>query len=143
MSSDNKISVETYEIKKNKKIKKKIKKNKKKNLTLHRATRGATRRHMATYGAIWRHTATRGATWRHTATQLQANGLRCRNYSKLKMKRKSSTKSDYTCSYCNKIFKDPVTLPCNDNICAQHLRDDLSGVDCKRVLKIEKATSTA
>ncbi len=35
MSSDNKISVETYE----------IKKNKKKNLTLHRATRGATRRH--------------------------------------------------------------------------------------------------
>jgi hypothetical protein len=38
MSSDNKISVETCEIKKNKK-------NKKKNLTLHRATRGATRRH--------------------------------------------------------------------------------------------------
>ncbi len=74
MSSDNKISVESYEIKKNKK---KNKKNKKKNLTLHRATRGATRRHMATYGAIWRHTATRGATWRHTATQLQANGLRC------------------------------------------------------------------
>ncbi len=70
MSSDNKISVETYEIKKNKK---KIKKN----LTLHRATRGATRRHMPIYGAIWRHTATRGATWRHTATQLQANGLRC------------------------------------------------------------------
>ncbi len=53
------------------------------------------------------------------------------------MKRKSSTKSDYTCSYCNKIFKDHVTLPCNDNICAQHLRDDLSGVDCKRVFKLK------
>ena len=47
MSSDNKISVETYEIKKNKKkIKKKF-------------------------------DFTQGDTWRHTATQLQANGLRC------------------------------------------------------------------
>ena len=69
MSSDNKISVETYEIKKNKK---KIKKN----LTLHRATRGATRRHMATYVAIWR----------HTATQLQANGLRCMSIKKIYVK---------------------------------------------------------
>ena len=32
------------------------------------------------------------------------------------MKQKLSPKSDYTCSYCNKIFKDPITLtPCNDN----------------------------
>jgi hypothetical protein len=74
MSSDNKISVETYEIKKKKK---KNKKKKKKNLTLHRATRGATWRHTATYGAMWRHTATRGATWRHMPPQLQSNGLRC------------------------------------------------------------------
>ncbi len=56
MSSDNKISVKTYE----------IKKNKKKNLTLHRATYGATRRQMGPHGDIWRHMAPHGATRRHS-----------------------------------------------------------------------------
>jgi hypothetical protein len=57
MSSDNKISVETYEIKKNKKkIKKKFD-----------FTQGDTWRHTATYGDIWRHMAPHGDTWRHVA----------------------------------------------------------------------------
>jgi hypothetical protein len=32
-----------------------------------------------------------------------------------------SKKSQLTCSYCSKIFKDPVELPCEDSICRQHL----------------------
>ena len=60
------------------------------------------------------------------------------------MKRKLSTKSDYTCSYCNKIFKDPIILPCSDNICAHHLKEEnvlkqnrIECVDCKRAFKIK------
>jgi hypothetical protein len=30
-------------------------------------------------------------------------------------------KSNWTCSYWNKILKDPILLPCEDNICRQHL----------------------
>ena len=26
-----------------------------------------------------------------------------------------------TCSYCSKIFKNPVELPCNHNVCKEHL----------------------
>ncbi len=32
-------------------------------------------------------------------------------------------KSQLTCSYCSKIFKDPVELPCEDSICRQHLSE--------------------
>jgi hypothetical protein len=32
-------------------------------------------------------------------------------------------KSNWTCSYCSKIFKDPILLPCEDNICRQHLKE--------------------
>ncbi len=40
-------------------------------------------------------------------------------------------KSQLTCSYCAKIFKDPILLPCGDSICCQHL--------CKRdVVKANK-----
>jgi hypothetical protein len=28
-----------------------------------------------------------------------------------------------TCSYCSKIFKNPVELPCNHNVCKEHLID--------------------
>jgi hypothetical protein len=34
-----------------------------------------------------------------------------------------SQKSQLTCSYCCRIFKDPIELPCEDNICRQHLSD--------------------
>jgi hypothetical protein len=31
--------------------------------------------------------------------------------------------ADLTCSCCMKIFKNPVILPCNDNLCAEHLKE--------------------
>ncbi len=33
------------------------------------------------------------------------------------------SKSQLTCSYCAKIFKDPIDLPCEDSICCQHLSE--------------------
>ena len=33
-------------------------------------------------------------------------------------------KSNLTCSYCSKIYKDPVELPCGDLICKEHLNDN-------------------
>ncbi len=49
------------------------------------------------------------------------------------MKRKLSTKTDYTCSYCNKIFKVPVILtPCNDYICAQHFSEEIYCISSRR-----------
>jgi hypothetical protein len=32
-------------------------------------------------------------------------------------------KSKLTCSYCFKIFKDPILLPCDDSICREHLKE--------------------
>jgi hypothetical protein len=32
-------------------------------------------------------------------------------------------KSQLTCSYCSKIVKDPIDLPCDDSICREHLSD--------------------
>jgi hypothetical protein len=32
-------------------------------------------------------------------------------------------KSQLTCSFCSKIFKDPIQLPCNHSICCQHLTE--------------------
>jgi hypothetical protein len=32
-------------------------------------------------------------------------------------------KSTLTCSYCSKIFKDPIELPCNHNLCKGHLTE--------------------
>jgi hypothetical protein len=32
-------------------------------------------------------------------------------------------KSMCTCSFCSKIFKDPIILPCKDSICVEHLSD--------------------
>ena len=34
-----------------------------------------------------------------------------------------SQKSQLTCSYCSRIFKDPILLPCDDSICREHLSD--------------------
>jgi hypothetical protein len=31
------------------------------------------------------------------------------------------SKSQVTCSYCSRIFKDPIDLPCDDSICREHL----------------------
>jgi hypothetical protein len=32
-------------------------------------------------------------------------------------------KSQLTCSYCSKIFKDPILLPCDDSICSEHISE--------------------
>ena len=32
-------------------------------------------------------------------------------------------KSSLTCSYCSKIFKDPIELACGHNLCKEHLAD--------------------
>jgi hypothetical protein len=33
------------------------------------------------------------------------------------------SKSQVTCSFCSKIFKNPIVLPCDDSICLEHLKD--------------------
>ena len=34
-----------------------------------------------------------------------------------------SLKLDFTCKYCSKIYKNPVSLPCNDALCKEHLKE--------------------
>jgi hypothetical protein len=34
-----------------------------------------------------------------------------------------SQKSQLTCSYCSRIFKDPIVFPCDDSICRDHLSE--------------------
>ena len=48
-------------------------------------------------------------------------------------------KSSLTCSYCSKIFKDPIELPCSHHVCRQHLfetnvvkENRIKCVKCKR-----------
>jgi hypothetical protein len=33
------------------------------------------------------------------------------------------SKSQLTCSYCSKIFRNPILLPCDDSICREHLTE--------------------
>ncbi len=35
----------------------------------------------------------------------------------------NNLKSTLTCSYCSKIFKDPIELPCSHNLCEEHLAE--------------------
>ena len=32
-------------------------------------------------------------------------------------------KSHLTCSFCSRILKDPIELPCDENICREHLSE--------------------
>ena len=32
-------------------------------------------------------------------------------------------RSQFTCSYCSKILKDPILLPCEESICREHLSE--------------------
>ena len=43
------------------------------------------------------------------------------------------SKSQLTCSYCSKIFKCPIELPCGHSVCREHLteRDVLKGNNIK------------
>jgi hypothetical protein len=47
------------------------------------------------------------------------------------------SKSELTCSYCTKILKDPIVLPCEDSICREHLsererRSQTKKIKCKK-----------
>jgi hypothetical protein len=50
-----------------------------------------------------------------------------------------SKKSQVTCSYCSKIYKDPIVLPCGDSICLEHLSDKdvlkANRIKCKKCNK--------
>ena len=45
-------------------------------------------------------------------------------------------KSQLTCSFCSKIFKDPILLQCDDSICRQHLKErdvvKVNKIKCKK-----------
>ena len=47
-----------------------------------------------------------------------------------------SKKSQLTCSFCSKIYKDPIDLPCGDSICREHLSDKdvvkVNRIKCKK-----------
>ena len=49
-----------------------------------------------------------------------------------------SLKSELTCSYCMKIYRKPVILPCNHCLCEEHLKD----LDVLKVNKIQCKTCT-
>jgi hypothetical protein len=53
-------------------------------------------------------------------------------------------KSTLTCSYCSKIFKDPIELPCKHNLCKEHLAEDsvvkqnrIECVECKQEFQVK------
>jgi len=56
------------------------------------------------------------------------------------MKRKSNFKANLTCSNCTKIFQDPIQLPCNDSICAHHLKEAKSLRE--KIIKCTKCSQT-
>ncbi len=47
----------------------------------------------------------------------------------------SQKKCLFICSHCNKIFKNPILLPCYDTICGHHLREEMvlkqKSIECK------------
>jgi hypothetical protein len=47
-----------------------------------------------------------------------------------------SLKSEFTCSYCMKIYRKPVILPCNHCLCEEHFKD----TDVLKVKKIQCKT---
>ena len=54
-------------------------------------------------------------------------------------------KSDLTCLYCSKINKDPIELPCKDNICSEHLKENsvvkqnkISCPKCKQEFEVKE-----
>jgi hypothetical protein len=54
-------------------------------------------------------------------------------------------KSSLTCSYCSKIFKDPIELPCSHNLCKGHLveknvaqQNRIKCGECKKDFKVKE-----
>ena len=48
-------------------------------------------------------------------------------------------KSSLTCSYCSKIYKDPIELPCQDLMCKEHLfnKSKIECSTCKQEFEIK------
>jgi hypothetical protein len=50
-----------------------------------------------------------------------------------------SQKQNFVCPHCNKIFKNPILLPCYDTICEHHLREEMvlkqESIECKTCKK--------
>jgi hypothetical protein len=53
-------------------------------------------------------------------------------------------KSILTCSFCSKIFKDPIELPCSHNLCQEHLlekdvvkQNKIKCGDCKQEFEVK------
>jgi c-di-AMP phosphodiesterase-like protein len=53
-----------------------------------------------------------------------------------------------TCSYCTKIFKNPVELPCKHNVCKEHLiekdvqkQNKIKCVECKKEFQVKAEMS--
>ena len=48
---------------------------------------------------------------------------------------KMCLKTELTCSYCMKIYRKPVILPCNHCLCEEHLKDidvlKVKSIQCK------------
>ena len=56
------------------------------------------------------------------------------------------SKSYLTCSYCSKIYKDRIELPCEDCICREHLiepnavqQNKIKCAKCQRVFEVKNA----
>ena len=54
-------------------------------------------------------------------------------------------KENLKCSYCSKIFKDPILLPCDDTICRAHLSErdvikegKIKCNECKQEFQVEE-----
>jgi hypothetical protein len=54
-------------------------------------------------------------------------------------------KSNWTCSYCSKILKDPIELPCDESICREHLKEGdvvkqkkIKCKECNQEFKVKK-----
>jgi hypothetical protein len=56
----------------------------------------------------------------------------------------SNLKSNLTCSYCSKLYKDPIELPCSHNLCKGHLTEKsvvkqnrIKCVECKQEFEVK------
>jgi hypothetical protein len=59
-------------------------------------------------------------------------------------------KSSLSCSYCSKILKDPIELPCNHNLCKAHLSEKdiikenrIKCGECKQEFQVKNNTFKA
>ena len=51
---------------------------------------------------------------------------------------------DLTCSFCSKIFQDPIELPCSHSLCKQHLAETnvlkqkrIKCIECKQDFQVK------